>query len=70
MAEYQIGEFDVDGRTYRVRTEGNSVFFSPYFFVNSVRDSVGLFDDLFTGDRILVNWQNVGVVRIIETSKS
>lgn len=69
VAGYQIGEFDVDGRTYRIRTD-SSVYFFPHFFVNQVRDSVGTYEDLLTGDQILVNWQNVGVVRIIETSKS
>lgn len=70
MAGYQIGEFDVDGRTYRIKVEGTWVFFSPGYFVNQVRDSIGTFEDLLTGDAILVNWQNVGVVRIIETSRS
>lgn len=67
MAEYSIGEFDCDGRTYRIRVEGTKVFFFPYYFVNSVRDSVGTYTDLLTGDKVLVNWQQIGVVRVIET---
>jgi len=63
---YAIAEFECGGKTYRIRTE-NSVTFSPYFFVNQVRDSIGQYKDLITDQLIVVNWQQVGVIRVLET---
>lgn len=68
---YTIAEFESGGKTYRIRAErpGGEVTFNPYYFVNQVRDSVDQYTDLLTNQTITVNWQQIGVIRILETSK-
>jgi hypothetical protein len=56
-------EFESAGHTYQIQAE--DVTFSPYYYVNQVKDSVGTYDDLISGKKILVNWSQVGVIRFL-----
>lgn len=66
---FSVVEFEAGGRTYKIRVDGigGRVTFNPHYFVNQMRDSVGQYTDLITGGQITVNWQQIGVIRVLET---
>jgi hypothetical protein len=58
-----VVEFDYGGRGYRVDI-------SPYdttniHSINLIRSKITLSDDIITGERILVDWSQIAILRIL-----
>ena len=57
-------QFEIGERTYRVRTRLDNIY-DVYGF-NSLRESVGIYTDLNSGDKIFVAWGDIPVIRFID----
>jgi hypothetical protein len=58
-----VVEFDYNGRTYRVdhpHYESDNIH-----SLNLIRDNITLSKDTLTGDKLLVDWSQISVLRII-----
>jgi hypothetical protein len=58
-----VVEFDHGGRTYRVdfpHYDSNNIH-----SINLIRDKITLSEDTLTGDRMLVDWSQIPLMRII-----
>jgi hypothetical protein len=64
MGTHKQVEFDVGGRTYRIRIHLQNVYDVHGF--NSMREQVGIYDDLISGEQIFVAWEKVPVLRFTD----
>lgn len=59
-------EFDIGTRTYRVTTRLNNTYDVHGF--NALRDEVGIYTDVISGDKIFVAWSLLPVLRFTDAS--
>ena len=60
-------EFEIGERTYRIKTRLDNTYDIHGF--NSLRDSVAIYTDLNSGDKIFVTWSLIPVIRFIDAPK-
>lgn len=67
MGTHKQVEFDFAGRTYRIRTHLRNSYDIHGF--NGMRDEVGIYEDLISGEKIFVAWEKVPVLRFTDVSE-
>jgi hypothetical protein len=58
-----VVEFDYNGRTYRVDFPHHDS--SNIHSINLIRDNITLSTDTITDERLLVDWSQIAILRII-----
>lgn len=56
-------EFEVGPRSYRLVTDVWIFRDSPVDGLNQLREQVGIYTDLNTGDKIFLSWSDIAVLR-------
>jgi hypothetical protein len=57
-------EFDANGRTYRIDVRLNNTYDVHGF--NALREQVGIFTDLISGEELFVAWSLIPVLRFTD----
>lgn len=67
MSTHKQIEFEVDSRTYRIRTHLDNTY--DIYGFNSLREQVSIHTDLITGEQVFVSWSLIPVIRFTDAAE-